>query len=83
MPNSISFKMDRGRAIRNRLASAVQIAIVTALVGCPCVFLGCSPIPLKWTYQEQQRIMSPDGQVDAVVLTGDAGATTSSVGIRP
>jgi hypothetical protein len=47
----------------------------------PVVFIfGCSPepfIPFKWIYKEVKRIGSPDSKVEAVIITGDAGATTS------
>jgi hypothetical protein len=38
---------------------------------------GCGPIAGSWQFRETGRIKSPDGQVEAVVVTGDAGATTS------
>lgn len=40
---------------------------------------GCNPPSLagRWEYQETGRIKSPDSLVEAVVFTGDAGATTS------
>src|SRR5436190_5553059 len=45
---------------------------------------GCGPgavmpsLAGKWEYQEVKRIKSPDSVVEAVLLTGDAGATTAT-----
>lgn len=49
------------------------------LVGCMLYFAGCFNIAGSWEFQEKTRIKSPDSEVEAVVLTGDAGATTSTV----
>ena len=45
---------------------------------------GCGPgaivpsIAGKWEYREVKRIKSPDSVVEAVLFTGDAGATTAT-----
>jgi hypothetical protein len=39
---------------------------------------GCSPGNWAWHYSESKRITSPDHEVQAVILTGDAGATTAN-----
>jgi hypothetical protein len=45
-----------------------------------CLALGCDyTLAGKWEYKETNRITSPDTQVDAVLVEGDAGATTSEV----
>jgi hypothetical protein len=62
--------------------------IVKQLTTFGCIILlglaGCSPAQLpslagSWVYKEVMRITSPDGRVDAVVVSGDGGATTSLV----
>ncbi len=35
------------------------------------------PFHWEWVYKEIKRVESPDAKVDAVVVTGDAGATTT------
>jgi hypothetical protein len=39
--------------------------------------MGCSPLTMGVKLTEIKRITSPDSRVDAVVVTSDAGATTS------
>jgi len=41
------------------------------------VFMGCSPLTMDVKLTEINRITSPDSRVDAVIVTSDAGATTS------
>jgi hypothetical protein len=41
------------------------------------LLLGCSQSAGTWEYREVNRIRSPDKQAEAVVIEGDAGATTS------
>jgi hypothetical protein len=45
-----------------------------------CFTTGCGEQTLagKWEYKEVNRIKSPDSLVDALVIEGDAGATTST-----
>ena len=45
------------------------------LLLCVLPLSGCS-LAGSWVYKESQRIASPDGQTDAVIITGDAGAVT-------
>lgn len=48
-----------------------------ALLACSCCFGGCTAsIAGKWVFHEVERVASPGGDFEAVVLTGDAGATT-------
>jgi len=43
-----------------------------------CLTAGCdNTLAGKWQYKEMSRIKSPDSRVDAVLVEGDAGATTS------
>jgi hypothetical protein len=52
---------------------------ILSLISLVCVF-GCSPdpiVPFQWVYKEVKRIGSPDLKVEAVIMTGDAGAVTS------
>ena len=41
------------------------------------VFVGCNPLPMGVKLTEINRYTSPDSRVDAVIVTSDAGATTS------
>jgi len=41
-------------------------------------FAGCEPIAGSWVFHEVNRIQSPDGQAEAVILEGSAGATTTT-----
>lgn len=43
-----------------------------------CFLVGCSPLAGSWVFKEAKRIKSPDGQAEAIILTGEAGATTST-----
>jgi len=45
-----------------------------------CCFVACDGQTLagKWKYKEISRTKSPDGLVEAVVISGSAGATTST-----
>jgi hypothetical protein len=53
-----------------RLALCVLILIASS----------CSPIgEIEWEFKEQERRTSPDGNVDAVLLRGSGGATTSYI----
>lgn len=45
------------------------------LLLCVLPLTGCS-LAGGWVYKEAQRIASPDGQTEAVIVTGDAGAVT-------
>ncbi|MCO5050766.1 MAG: hypothetical protein M9920_00470 [Verrucomicrobiae bacterium] len=53
---------------------------LTALAGV-CLVAGCGDDTLagKWEYKEVNRFKSPDSQIEAVLVEGDAGATTSTV----
>jgi len=51
------------------------IAVLLAVVmGC---ISGCINIAGDWHFEETERIKSPDGVVDAVLVEGNGGATTS------
>jgi hypothetical protein len=59
-----------------------KISAVTFLALAGIAFLGCSCSPPSlagaWEYKETARIKSPDSLVEAVLFTGDAGATTAT-----
>jgi hypothetical protein len=48
-----------------------------SVLACICCLAGCGKsIVGDWVFHEVKRVRSSDGQFDAVILTGDAGATT-------
>jgi hypothetical protein len=48
-----------------------------SILACICCLAGCGKsIAGDWVFHEIKRVQSSDGQFDAVILTGDAGATT-------
>lgn len=51
-----------------------RLTIVLAAI---CLLSGCFNIAGDWHIVEHARLKSPDGLVDAVLVEGDAGATTS------
>ncbi len=52
------------------------IALLSVLA-CNCCFVGCTgTIAGDWVFREVKRVRSPGGQFEAVILTGDGGATT-------
>src|SRR5580658_3988499 len=53
-----------------------KIFILAAIVCSISYLSGCNPIALKWQFQETQRIESPDKEVEAVLIKGDAGAVS-------
>jgi hypothetical protein len=60
--------------------NAMRIITTAAL---SLFFCGCGPAGISlaggpWKYSEVKRIKSPDPAVEAVLITGDAGATTST-----
>jgi len=51
-----------------------------SVLACICCLAGCTgSIAGDWVFHEVKRVASPDGRFEAVILTGDAGATTSTV----
>jgi hypothetical protein len=81
MPSNIQSKM--GQAHVNRKYDYMKTCRITVLAittACTVYLFGCSPVPIvgAWQYQEVERVKSPDSQVEAVLVTGDAGATTST-----
>jgi hypothetical protein len=61
--------------VKNANALIWSIAILGV-----CLMAGCDKgesLAGKWEYKEISRIKSPDSLVEAVIVTGDAGATTS------
>lgn len=67
MPNSWDELL--GRALR---PLAIGMVVSTLSLGSACLNLGG-----VWEYEEIERVSSPDGVVDAVLVRGDGGATTS------
>lgn len=51
----------------------LSLCLLFATSGCDHTLAG------KWQYKEVSRFAAPDSQVDAVLVEGDAGATTSTV----
>jgi len=61
--------------MKSRINNVVMLILISVVCG-----FGCSRkpfIPLKVVYKQEKRIRSPDFKVDAVLITGDAGAVTS------
>ena len=60
-------------------------SILLVLCGLAGVICGCGPTSVvprlagSWEYIETARVKSPDSLVEAVLVTGDAGATTSTI----
>jgi hypothetical protein len=78
MQNSIRFRMGRGLAIRApMLTSCFRIIFASALVVISSYFSGCLIMAPKWKYVQLNRVKSPDGEVEAVIVNGSAGATTA------
>lgn len=75
MPKSIRLIRGPGRATKKRMINRRNIA--TLLLCWSCYLSGCYRIADQWQFHEIRRLRSPDGQVEAVLLTGEAGATTS------
>jgi hypothetical protein len=67
----------KGRHFRAKLVLLVTCLLPVTVLLC---FGGCG-LAGSWEYKEVSRIKSPDSLVDAVVVTGDAGATTSTTTI--
>src|SRR5688572_25981962 len=45
-----------------------------------CFTVGCDyTLAGKWEYKELRRVKSPDSRLEAVIVEGGAGATTSTV----
>lgn len=53
-----------------------HISLLALLIFAPSLFSGCINIAGEWHYQEIERVKSPDGVVDAVLVRGSGGATT-------
>jgi hypothetical protein len=61
-----------------KLKIIIKIVLSCLILICLCNLTGCSgSLAGDWVYKETQRVNSPDGQVEAVIIEGDAGATTS------
>ena len=57
-----------------------RMTSLLGLVACAFCLVGCSKsLARKWEFKEVKRTPSPDGRFEAVILTGEAGATTSVV----
>ena len=56
----------------------------TTIAALAATLTGCEPTAVipslagDWEYKEVKRIRSPDSSVEALLLTGDAGATTAT-----
>jgi hypothetical protein len=59
-----------------RVMRAVKLSSVATLVLTLCVAPGCFNIAGDWRYEEIERVKSPDGIADAVLVRGGGGATT-------
>jgi hypothetical protein len=79
MPSNTLSKMGRVPATKEApsFMAVFRIAAFAVCVGCTCYLTGCFPLAGQWQFQEGKRLKSPDAEVEAVLLTGDAGATTS------
>lgn len=55
----------------------VKITCVLVFIACAWCLAGCFNLAGDWVFKEVGRIKSPDGQVEALIVTGEAGATTS------
>ena len=55
----------------------ITTAVLTLLL-CGCGPSGVSLAGGPWRFSEVKRVKSPDPIVEAVLMTGDAGATTST-----
>jgi hypothetical protein len=47
------------------------------IITCAWCLVGCFNLAGDWEFKEVGRIKSPDGQVEALIVNGEAGATTS------
>ncbi len=56
-----------------------HIFSVALIVFTLILFSGCINIAGEWHYQEIERVKSPDGIVDVVLVRGSGGATTGFV----
>jgi len=60
------------------------VLVLLSLSGLALFICGCNPSSVvpslagSWEYEETGRITSPETNVEAVVFTGDAGATTAT-----
>jgi hypothetical protein len=62
---------------KNLIVRSTLIVALAALCGCdPAVVL--PSFAGSWEYKEVKRIKSPESELEAVLLTGDAGATTAN-----
>ena len=57
----------------------MKIEMKKSIIFCVLIFvaIGCSPSSMGVKLTEINRYTSPDSRVDAVIVTSDAGATTS------
>jgi len=65
----------------NMLGTQISLIAASSLVACACWLSGCSPIAGQWQFREVNRVKSPGGEVDAVLVVADAGATTSQASL--
>jgi hypothetical protein len=55
---------------------ALSLLLTAAIASALLCTAGCTNIAGEWQYEEMQRVKSPDGVVDAVLVRGGGGATT-------
>jgi len=55
------------------------VLLLTGTLAATMVFASCTGFVGEWHYEEIQRVKSPDGVVDAVLVRGGGGATTGFV----
>jgi hypothetical protein len=64
--------------VKSSALKITKIGGTLGMIGCIYYMARCFNIAGEWNFQETKRIKSPDQQVEAVVLIGDAGATTAT-----
>jgi hypothetical protein len=57
--------------------TALKLVTIVLLVSTLCLGSGCFSLGGEWHYEEIGRVKAPDGVVDAVLVRGNGGATTS------
>jgi hypothetical protein len=61
------------------LKFAFKTIALLSVLACICCLAGCKgSIAGAWVFHEVKRVGSREGRFEAVILTGDAGATTST-----
>jgi hypothetical protein len=73
----IGYNRASGELAYMKAFSITALTVTAAFIFC---LLGCFPHSRAGDYQykEEQRIKSPDSKFEAVLVTGDGGATTST-----